>query len=429
MMKTPELYDIFRLSSGISTDSRNVGEGNIFFALKGESFDGNAYADDALGQGAAWAVVDDPGVVKNDRYILVEDPIKTLQDLANFHRHKFHIPFIAITGTNGKTTTKELVRDVLSAKYRVTATTGNLNNHIGVPLTILGMDDNAEIAVVEMGANHVGEIKRLCQVTEPTHGLITNIGIAHIEGFGSPEGVIKAKSELYDYIRESDGLLFVNESQEILNDLSKGMKKITYGPVRDANFNGEVISSEPFVSMRIRNHEGVFELSTMLFGSYNQHNILAAWAVGEYFGVSPEMIVQQIESYRPSNMRSQVVETERNMVILDAYNANPTSVQYALDDFLKAEGTKKMVILGDMLELGEISHEEHRKILELVRNMNFHEAIFVGPVFQDIAADSDHSFSDQEEAARWLKDRDYSGYKVLVKGSRKIGLESLLTYL
>lgn len=426
----PQLYRIFQKYRKISTDSRQIDPGSLFFALKGEQFDGNRFSADALKKGAAFAVVDDEKLAGRKDHLLVDHVLDTLQKLAIYHRDKLKIPVIGITGSNGKTTTKELVSRVLEKKYRTFATTGNLNNHIGVPLSVLNIDSTHEIAVIEMGANHQGEIAFLCNISRPDYGLITNIGKAHLEGFGGYEGVIKAKGELYDYIRENEGRLFVNSNDDLLIGLSNGIKKTTYGSTEQADARGEPADSFPFLSVSVLLNGQTWAIRTNLVGNYNFSNVMAATCIGKYFGVDAKSIVDAIEHYRPENNRSQLIRTKHNQVVMDAYNANPTSMELALKNFVKSDYPHKMLILGDMLELGMESKAEHRKILELAVNLGFSNIMLVGPDFSKHA--NTHimkSFSTCGEAMNYLTTHPVRDHFILIKGSRGIGLEKLLEAL
>jgi UDP-N-acetylmuramoyl-tripeptide--D-alanyl-D-alanine ligase len=418
------LYQIFLRSTGVSTDSRNIKKGNIFFALKGENFNGNKYAAKALEKGAALAVIEEEEF-DGENTFLVDDVLFCLQALARHHRTQFEIPVIALTGTNGKTTTKELIREVLARKYHTLATTGNLNNHIGVPLTLLGLVSETEIGVIEMGANHRGEIAQLCDIAQPTHGMITNIGKAHLEGFGGYEGVMAAKSEIFTYLKETGGLAFVNKDDEVLMGLSDGMKTFTYGSSKKADIQARISASVPFLGLKWGDHH----IPTQMYGDYNFQNALAAICIGSYFKVAAGEIVEAVASYTPSNNRSQVVRSESNTIYLDAYNANPTSMLLSLRQFRHQEGKNKAVILGDMLELGKDSLKEHREIIKELRK-DFTTVILVGPEFiKAIEDDPFHVFADTDEAGNWLSSNPVADASVLVKGSRGIALEKLLEYL
>lgn len=426
----PQLYRIFQKYRKISTDSRQIVPGSLFFALKGEQFDGNRFSADALKKGAAIAVVDDKRLAGKKDHLLVDHVLETLQKLAIYHRDRLNIPVIGITGSNGKTTTKELISRVLAKKYRTFATTGNLNNYIGVPLSILDIDSTHEIAVIEMGANHQGEIAFLCNISRPHYGLVTNIGKAHLEGFGGYEGVIKAKGELYDYTRENEGRLFVNNDDDLLMELSEGIKRITYGSSKQADLRGEPTDSFPFLSVSVLLNGQTRSIRTSLVGNYNFSNVLAAACIGNYFGVDAKLIVDAIENYRPENNRSQLIRTKNNQVVMDAYNANPTSMELALKNFVKSDHPHKMLILGDMLEIGMESEAEHRKILRLAANLGFSGILLVGPEFSKLAdMHLMKSFLTSREAMNYLTTHPVRNHFILIKGSRGIGLEKVLEAL
>ncbi len=415
-----DLYKKFKSSTGVSTDTRKIEKGSIFFALKGDSFNGNDYATKALELGAAFAVIDELTAEDNERFILVDNVLDTLQALARHHRRQFEIPIIAITGTNGKTTTKELISAILSTSYIIHSTQGNFNNHIGVPLTLLSMADNVEVAVIEMGANHKEEIKLLCEIAEPTHGLVTNVGKAHLEGFGSFEGVIKAKGELYDYLSFHNKVAFVNTNEKHLVNMAKDCsRKIEYGK-DDVGNKG----SEPFLQVEWKEKEILYSAKTNLIGSYNYNNALTAIILGKYFKVSNEKIKTALENYIPKNNRSQLVIKASNKVILDAYNANPTSMAAALGNFNKIPNTQKIVILGDMLELGSESELEHKEIFALAKSFDFDAIITVGSEFGKISKEN-HFPNVNEMKEKW----DWNNYQnrlILIKGSRGIRLEKLM---
>ena len=428
-MKIETLYDIYRDHSRVITDSRQPLEGSIFFGLRGDQFNGSLYAEDALKRGSAFAVVDDPSVCRDERYILVDSSQQTLQDLAAYHRKQVSIPLVAITGSNGKTTTKELTDSILSTQYKTHATSGNLNNHIGVPLTLLGIDDTAEIGIIEMGANHAGEIAVLCRMAMPDYGLITNIGRAHLEGFGSLKGVMKAKKELYDYLGERGGLAFINEQDKVLRDMLQDFAGAIawYGGPVESVISGEVLSSDPVLRVRldIRGH-GMTEIETGLIGSYNLENILAAACIGLHFGIPAGNIEKAIRQFRPADNRSQQFSTERNVLILDAYNANPTSMRAAINHFGSLKHPAKAVILGDMLELGATSGASHREVIGLLEKAGIKEVILFGPFFACIPVPGSYQvFSSVEECAAWLKEHPLRDRLVLLKGSRGMKLEQL----
>ncbi|HEY9113705.1 MAG TPA: UDP-N-acetylmuramoyl-tripeptide--D-alanyl-D-alanine ligase, partial [Bacteroidales bacterium] len=376
-----ELYAHFRKYPVISTDTRKDVKDTIFFALSGGSFNGNQFAKTALKKGAALAVVEDPHFYKKGgKYFLVDNALETLQQLAVYHRSFYKNPLVAITGSNGKTTTKELIAAVLGTTYRTTATQGNYNNHIGVPITLLQLTNKTEIAVIEMGANHQGEIANLCEFAKPGFGMITNIGKAHLEGFGSYEGVIKAKNELYDYLRKSKGQVIVNADDPLLMQLSEEIDRQTYG-CEKADIQGEITSFKPFLHIKWKKDKTVYEIETALYGSYNFYNIMAAISVGCFFKISPAKINQAIANYIPTNNRSQQFVTKKNKIILDAYNANPVSMAGAINSFKAFEPENPWLILGDMFELGDSSIEEHKKIIELLVEKEFENVLLVGKVF------------------------------------------------
>lgn len=434
--RTEELYNHFRNHPLICTDTRDIKKDAIFFALKGDNFNANKFAELALNSGCSLAVIDEPEYRKDERCFLVDDVLSALQSLANYHRKQLSIPVISITGSNGKTTSKELLNAVLSQKYDVLATKGNLNNHIGVPLTLLSITKEHEMAIVEMGANHQGEIAMLCSIAEPDYGMITNIGKAHLEGFGGYEGVIKAKSELYHYIHKKGGKLFVNADNALLQRLSEGMNKITFGTSQDVDFTGIFVESNPFVKLKFKvtNDEQTIEekhvVATQLVGNYNFENILAAACIGHYFRVSEKQIEHGLESYVPSNNRSQVMKTANNLLLMDAYNANPSSMNAAIENFAKMDQPNKMVILGDMLELGVESDKEHDTVVQLLETKGIKNALLVGPYFMKAAKLTGAiSFANSEEALLYLKEHPVKDATVLVKGSRGIKLEKVVDAL
>lgn len=440
-MRISEIYEIYLKHPFVTTDTRNCPEGSIFFALKGDNFNGNLFAEEALNKGCAYAVVDEwkSGKGENPQVIVVSDVLKTLQQLANFHRRKLKIPIIAITGSNGKTTTKELIATILQKRFEVAFTQGNLNNHIGVPLTLLSINKLHEIAVVEMGANHLGEIKVLCEIAEPDIGLITNIGKAHIEGFGSFENVIQAKCELYDFIREHDGKVFVNKDNPILNEKSDAMDRILYGRDDSSLFVSGTLSAEtPFLHFDWNFFEHPHQVKTRLVGEYNLDNALAAAAIGKYYGINAMLISDALENYTPQNNRSQFERTSNNDLIIDAYNANPSSMKASLGYFAKIPtDLPKAVILGDMNELGEISDAEHRKLSAFLKEQAFSKVFLVGPIFEKTI----RQLADGESEERFfvfhsvdllieeLKKKPPKGYYFLLKGSRSIQLEKAVPYL
>ncbi|MEI6682653.1 MAG: UDP-N-acetylmuramoyl-tripeptide--D-alanyl-D-alanine ligase [Bacteroidota bacterium] len=428
LLKT--LYPVFLEHPAISTDSRQVQPGSLFFALKGDNFNGNAFALTALEKGAAFAVVDEAEYGSDPRCILTGNVLQTLQELATHHRNQFDIPVIAVTGTNGKTTTKELAFAVLSEKYNTLATKGNLNNHIGVPLTLLKMTRETEIALIEMGANHPGEIDFLCRIAQPGFGLITNIGRAHLEGFGGFQGVVRTKTELYRFLRETGGTVFLNNQDELLQEHATGITTVTYGKA-PADLVAANIEAEPFVRMHLLYTGGCGDdIVSGLYGRYNASNILAAAVIGQHFGVSPRKIKTAVESYRPDNNRSQVTQTARNLLIMDAYNANPSSMEAALTTFAKAGYPDKTIILGDMLELGADTDAEHRLILDLIDDLGFPNVYLVGPVFTRLNTRRENlCFHDSELARLWLEFHKITQQTILIKGSRGIRLEKLVAEL
>jgi len=425
------IYSIFLRHPIITIDSRQVQPGSLFFALKGDSFNGNEFSQIALEKGARYAIVDEPEYAVDDRCILVDNVLETLQALARHHREQFSIPVVAITGTNGKTTTKELASAVLSEKYRTLATKGNLNNHIGVPLTLLGMTKDTDIALIEMGANHPGEIDFLCRIARPNFGLITNIGKAHLEGFGSFEGIVRTKTELYRFLREKGGRIFLNNQDELLKENAGNLEAITYGTTGHADLVSKTVAAGPFVHLQFQFHNGTeLAIHSKLYGRYNATNMTAAAAIGQYFGVSPAQIKTAIEAYRPENNRSQVMETRQNLLILDAYNANPSSMEAALTTFAEADYPSKTVILGDMLELGTDADPEHQRILELAGDLGFTAIYLVGPVFTRLNTRRENiCFHDSELARLWLEHHKIMNSTVLIKGSRGIKLEKVVDVL
>ncbi len=425
-MKISEIYDLYKTSSEVCTDTRKITENCIFFALKGANFNGNTFAEQAIKQGAKYAVIDEAKFQKDDRFILVEDALKALQDLANYHRNQLTIPVLGLTGSNGKTTTKELINVVLSKKYKVFATQGNFNNHIGVPLTLLSIPEDTEIAVIEMGANHIGEIEFLCNIAEPSHGFITNIGYAHIEGFGSFEGVARGKSELYRHLMKTDGVVFVNAQNE---HLSRMATRFTKPPIyylkKDGFYNVELVSVSPFICYKSPKGK---EIHTQLIGAYNFENIATALCIGNYFEVEDELCHQAIQEYVSDNNRSQVIKKEKNKILMDAYNANPSSMNAALVNFEKIKEENKVLILGDMFELGTISEEEHKKIVNQVSKLSIDQAIFYGKEFTKVATENSKLsfFDDKQELLNYLKGELLTNKYILIKGSRGSKLEDVL---
>lgn len=433
-MEISELYQLFLQHPVVTTDSRDCPQGSIFFALKGESFNGNAFAVKALESGCAYAVVDEAGYADaaDPRFVLVEDCLTALQQLAHYHRLQLNTPIVGVTGTNGKTTTKELISTVLKQKYNLLYTQGNFNNHIGVPKTLLRLTAAHEMAVVEMGANHPGEIKTLVNIVEPNCGIITNVGKAHLEGFGSFEGVIRTKGELYDYLRtRKDSRVFIHRDNPYLNGIAHDLQLVTYGSTADVTdaVNGEVEECAPYLTFRWRMGQGQWHrVETHLIGSYNVDNMLAAVAIGLYFGVDPDQIDKALAGYIPQNNRSQLEITKRNRLIIDAYNANPTSMMAALKNFREMKVERKFALLGDMRELGAGSVEEHQKVVDFLNDSGFDQVWLVGAEF----AKTQHayrSFANVDEVNAALDAEQPSGYYVLVKGSNGIKLFQTVSHL
>jgi UDP-N-acetylmuramoyl-tripeptide--D-alanyl-D-alanine ligase len=423
-----ELYSLYLEHRIISTDSRQIVHGSLFFALKGDNFDGNKYAGVAVDSGAAYAIIDDAAYAGTNT-LLVNNVLDTLQQLALMHRRKYKIPVIAITGSNGKTTTKELINAVLSRQYQVTATKGNLNNHIGVPLTLLEIADETQLAIIEMGANHQLEIESYCRIAEPTHGLITNIGKAHLGGFGGYEGVIKAKTELYSWLRKSGGTVYVNADNPLLIAYTTAMKRLLYGTEKGISIRGKAKNTMTTLEVDWYTGNDIITIQTNLVGKYNFENVMAAICLGVFFNVPASEIKSSISTYLPSNSRSQALKTEKNSLILDAYNANPTSMQLAIENFRLIDAPHKMVILGDMLELGDESPAEHQEIVNLVDASGFEKAILVGPDFTEAAKGKFSCFSTSDEALRWLREQHLTNFTILIKGSRGIKMEKVLDAL
>lgn len=422
--------------ANVSTDTRLIEKGDIFFALKGENFNGNKFAATALEKGAELVIIDEPIItLPDEKTVLVPDVLTALQEISNLYRKIFKFPVIGITGSNGKTTTKELFANVLSKKYKTKATKGNLNNHIGVPLTILNTPLNTEMLIVEMGANHIGEINQLCKIAEPTHGIITNVGKAHLEGFGSFEGVKQGKGELYKFLSEKKGTIFINSMNNQLIKMlgNSNADIISYGENIDDFTTGSLKATDPFVRVEIFDKSCMVEgnankiINSKLVGSYNFENILAAANIGMFFGVEFEDIKQAIENYLPSNNRSQLQETDKNKIIIDCYNANPTSMKNAIDNLSKMQGSNKLAVLGDMLELGSETESEHQKIIELLREHGL-EAYLVGEEFFKIKTEF-RSFKNVEELIESINTESLENRTILLKGSRGIRLEKVIEYL
>ena len=436
MISLIDLYQKYRECSGVSTDTRKIPSDSMFFALKGPNFDANLFAEQALEKGAKYAVVDDISVVTNENILLVEDGLQALQNLANFHAQQLDIPFIALTGSNGKTTTKELINSILSTKFKTYATIGNLNNHIGVPLTILAIDETIQIAIIEMGANKQGDIKELVEICEPTHGFITNIGKAHLEGFGGMEGVTKGKGELFDWLAENNQTIFVNVAASATYDMAmerQGFKEIiTYTTDTNRRFQTVItlLEDSPFVIFT--DPEGGYYKSN-LTGVYNFQNIAAAVRIGQHFGIETKIACQAAADYKPNNNRSQFIEKGSNKVLMDAYNANPSSMSAAITYFNELKADKKMVILGDMFELGEETVEEHEVLGKLLATCNFDKILLIGSLMESALKELPMMkalyFPDKFGLHTWLQDYPQNNTHILVKGSRGMGLESVLPFL
>ncbi len=425
-MKIEELYKIYKDYPSITTDSRNCPKDSLFFALKGENFDGNNFAEKAIDQGCRYAIIDNPEKQKNERFILVDDVLNTLRSLAAYHRQQLSISIIGITGTNGKTTTKELIATVLNKKYKTLFTQGNLNNHIGVPLTLLQITEEHKMAVIEMGANHPGEIRDSVEIVCPNFGIITNVGKAHLEGFGSFEGVIATKGELYDYLRANNGHVFINKNNNYLQTILQDIPHSDYAVNNlEASINGEIISCTPFVSLKWKkkNQSISHTINTKFIGDYNAENMLAAICVGCYFGIEEKEICDAIENYIPRNNRSQLTETVENKLIIDTYNANPTSMLAALNNFSRMDFEQKTLLLGDMLELGDASNEEHLKIIETIEKSNFQNIFLVGKIFSSLANDKYLTFKNIDEFCDFIDKNPLKGQCILIKGSHSIHLE------
>lgn len=427
-MSIIDLYDLFIHNPQITTDSRNCPKGSIFFALKGDKFDGNQYAGKALASGCVYAVIDNPDYYIGERTILVDNVLKTLQQLAHHHRKVLGLPIIGITGTNGKTTTKELLAAVLSTKFNLLYTEGNFNNHIGVPLTLLRLTHDHEMAVIEMGASHPGDIKELVDIVHPNYGIITNVGRAHLEGFGSFEGVIRTKGELYDYIRRSKGKIFIKKENKYLQSIAKGIEQITYGNGDDAFASGQVVSCDPFLVFNWKQQGKLHTVETHMIGSYNLDNVLAAVAVGRFFKIPAERISRAIAAYEPTNNRSQFKKTDNNELIIDAYNANPSSMKVALDNFITMPVQPKAIILGDMRELGPTSNELHAEVVEQIKKGQFDKVFLCGEHFSKVGKEFS-PFATTEAMVEELRKQPLKGYHILIKGSHSMGLEKLVDIL
>jgi len=422
------LYQLYLQYPSVQTDTRKLKQGDIFFALKGDNFNGNTFAAQALEKGAAYAIIDEPIYKTDERCIVVENVLATLQTLARHHRRHFNIPFIAITGSNGKTTTKELITAVLNKKFKTYATEGNLNNHIGVPLTLLKIKKDAEMAVIEMGANHLREIASYCDIALPTHGIITNCGKAHIEGFGSLEGVRKGKGELYDFLRENDGTIFRNADLSYLEEMAHGIAtQITYGTA-NAQYIGKPLTDDVFLSLAMLTAGTETTIQTNLVGIYNFPNVMVAIATGLHFGISIDDIKQAIAAYNPDNSRSQWLVKGSNKIIVDTYNANPTSMQAAITNFAAAKLQNKVLWIGAMKEMGHEEENEHKALVSLIDQYEWKDVILVGKEFEKVKA-AHHWFATSAEAAQFVKEHPPVNNAILVKGSRGSRMEIMVEAL
>jgi UDP-N-acetylmuramoyl-tripeptide--D-alanyl-D-alanine ligase len=431
-MQIEDIYEIYQQNPSIETDTRKLKKDDLFFALKGPNFNGNLFAQQALEKGAAYVIADEKISFSRNRIIQTGNALETLQELAKFHRKQFNslpgnksrIPFIAITGSNGKTTTKELVHEVLSTTYKTYTTEGNLNNHIGIPLTILKIKRDAEMAVIEMGANHLKEIAGYCEYTLPTHGLITNIGKAHLEGFGSVENVKKGKGELFGYLRSINGTAFINSDDDGVVELSKDLnKKVLYG-VSGKYLHGKIVKTDPFPEIQILGSD-FFDIKTKLTGTYNFSNVLAAVCIGRYFKVDDKKIKTAIENYTPSNSRSQLIQQKSNTIILDAYNANPGSMKAAIENFASMKGDKKILLLGAMMELGADSEKEHAALISLIDKYKWEDVVLVGENFNSL----NHKYikyANAMEVKAWLNSQHFENVQILIKGSHSMQMEKVL---
>ena len=428
MVSIESLYQLFLKSPNVSTDTRKIEAGSIFFALKGPSFNANAFAEEALAKGASYAVIDEPAYDKSEKTRLVKDTLVALQELAKYHRSQLSIPIIGLTGSNGKTTSKELLNAVLSKKFRTLATKGNLNNHIGVPLTILEIDKTIEVAIIEMGANHLGEIALLSSIATPTHGFITNIGKAHIGTFGGFENIIRGKSELYQHLITAEGIVFINSQNPILANMAKRFKSPVFYPAKGDYYRCELVEADPFVKIKAENGAVI---STQITGGYNFENMAAALCIGKYFGVAETDANQAISEYVPGNMRSQIVRKGTNTIILDAYNANPSSMQAAIENLASMNAEKKVAIVGDMFELEEEAEGEHRSLGNLLKEKNF-EAVYLCGKLSRFAKEEfplSNYFEKKELLIEELKKNPIQQATVLIKASRGIGLETVLEFI
>jgi len=430
-VKISEIYKIFLKSTGITTDTREIKTNQIFFAINGENFNGNKFAKQAIEKGALTTIIDQKKYfINNKKTILVNNSIETLQKLANFHRQQFNIPVIGITGTNGKTTTKELINAVIKQKYNTIYTKGNLNNHIGVPITLLNINTKTEIAIIEMGANHKKEIEFLCNIANPNYGIITNIGKAHIKGFGSLKNIIKTKTELYKHIENNNGTIIINNDDKILKQNINNIKNIfTYGIENNNYCIGRHPVSNPFLELKIIDNNKKINIKTNLVGNYNFYNVLAAYCFGKVFNIESNKIKYALENYKPDNMRSQLKKTKHNTLLIDAYNANPTSMNNAIDNLYKINVKNKVLIIGDMLELGKISENEHKNIINKIIELKFKNVFLVGEIFKKINKSNLLDFINTKELINFLEKNPIKNSFILIKGSRGIKLEEIIKYL
>ncbi|WP_304138447.1 UDP-N-acetylmuramoyl-tripeptide--D-alanyl-D-alanine ligase [Mesonia mobilis] len=425
MKELSQLHQLFLESTGICTDTRKLKKGNLYLALKGDNFNGNNFAAKALELGADYSIVDEQPEEQNDHIIKVEDGLDTLQKLAAYHRKYLNLPILSITGSNGKTTTKELIREVLSKKYKTVSTKGNLNNHIGVPLTLLSMNKETEFGIVEMGANHQGEIASLCKIAQPDYGYITNFGKAHLEGFGGVEGVIKGKSELYNYLIKNNKTIFINYDDEIQVEKSEGTDIISFSEGKNATHQITFLKADPFVKINTEDTE----INSQLIGTYNAKNIAAAICIGKYFKIPVKAIKEAIESYQPTNNRSQIINQNSNQIILDAYNANPTSMKAALENLEAIPAKNKIAILGDMFEVGNTSAEEHQIIIDLLEKLEFSNMMVCGKNFYQTSTQEVSKFENFEDLKNYIQRNNFEDATILIKGSRGMALERILEVL
>ncbi len=424
-MEIRELYDLYLQHPSVQTDTRKIKEGDIFFALKGSNYNGNNFAKRAIELNASFVVLDEPVDFISEKIIYTRDVLTILQELAKYHRQHFNIPFIAITGSNGKTTTKELIHEVLSTTYKTYTTIGNFNNHIGVPLTILSVKADAEFAVIEMGANHLKEIEGYCKYTLPTHGLITNCGKAHLEGFGGIAGVKKGKGELFDYLRIHNGIAFIFSDYDYLKEMASGIKNTKTFGTKDADTVGVEKGTNEFLEVLIKDEHKINHISTNLVGSYNLPNVLAAVAVGKFFKIPDEKIKNALEKYNPSNSRSQLIERDGYKIILDAYNANPTSMKAAIENFAGIASKNKILLLGGMMEMGKDSILEHQQLIELIKKYSWEKVVLVGGDFENISHPYIY-FNTSAEAKKWFHLQNLQNRFILIKGSRSMQMEKVL---